>query len=78
MDAIKLKAHRTASSLRLEKGRARQHRTKPILPLIGAELFGQNNGWQTSCHYLMVEACTRIDTAEVTRQSRHIEKAADQ
>ena len=36
-----------------------------ILRLIGAVLFEQNDEWQTSSRYMMVEAFARIDTEEI-------------
>jgi hypothetical protein len=33
--------------------------------LIGAVLFEQNDEWQTSSRYMMVEAFARIDTEEI-------------
>jgi putative transposase len=36
-----------------------------IMRLIGAVLFEQNDAWQTSSRYMMVEAFARIDTEEI-------------
>jgi len=36
-----------------------------IMRLIGAVLFEQNNEWQTSSRYMMVEAFAQIDHEEV-------------
>lgn len=33
--------------------------------LIGAVLFEQNDEWQTSSHYMMIEAFAQIDKEEV-------------
>ncbi len=36
-----------------------------ILRLIGAVLFEQNDDWQSQHRYMMVEAFSQIDTAEI-------------
>lgn len=36
-----------------------------IIRLIGAALFGQNDEWQTSSRYMMVEAFAQIDKEEI-------------
>jgi putative transposase len=36
-----------------------------ILRLIGAVLFEQNDDWQSQHRYMMVEAFSQIDTAQI-------------
>ncbi len=36
-----------------------------IMRLIGAVLFEQNDDWQTSSRYMMVEAFAQIDNAQI-------------
>jgi hypothetical protein len=47
-----------------------------IMRLIGAVPFEQNDEWQTSSHYMMVEALARIDTEEIDPMLSITTKAA--
>ena len=48
----------------------------PIMRLIGAVPFGQNDEWQTSSRYMMVEAFAQIDKEEIDPILSIITKAA--
>jgi putative transposase len=47
-----------------------------IMRLIGAVLFEQNDAWQTSSRYMIVEAFARIDTEEIDPSLSTTTKAA--
>ena len=47
-----------------------------IMRLIGAVLFEQNDQWQTSSRYMMVEAFAQIDKAEIDPNLSITTKAA--
>lgn len=47
-----------------------------ILRLIGAVLFEQNDDWQSQHRYMMVEAFSQIDTAQIDPLLRMTTQAA--
>jgi transposase-like protein len=62
------KLHRTSPIERLNKDVKRRADVVGIFPneaLIGAVLFEQNDEWQTSSRYVMVEAFAQIDKEEI-------------